>query len=564
MTPQAPLRIAILLDPDHLVGWQFRMLEKIQTDGTGQVVLAIQRGTDNDDPPPEKKTSLALRLFYRYLMWDRKKFSEYPMLEERRELVELNDSITSITMSPETNHWVDRLSEADAHSLREHDIDVVIRLGWRILRGEILTIPRYGVWSFHQADNRINRGGPPAVWEHFNRQLLTGLTLQILNEELDNGLVIARSTTATDRSSAHKTRNKLKFRSMDMLPRKLAEMHCMGFEKFTQQARDESTELNFYSHPLLTEKQITPAQSLRYIWINFTNYIKLALFMKFMEETWALYFKLGEDVSTSIWQFTKIAPPKDRYYADPHIIKRNGIFYVFAEEFNFHTHRGSIVVIPIHEDGTVEAAQPVLEADYHLSYPFIFEDDDELYMIPESCANRTIDLYRCVSFPDKWEHVKTMMDNLVAVDTTLHYVDGRWWMFTNRCDNGSVVLTHDELFVYHAKHFLDDHWIPHRQEVVVSDVRTARPAGALFNYHGKLYRPAQDCSVDYGYALQMHEVVTLTEDEYKETPVSRITPNWDPDVAGVHSFGYVPGLTVIDAKVFLKKRDIKKALMSRA
>ena len=40
----------------------------------------------------------------------------------------------------------------------------------------------------------------------------------------------------------------------------------------------------------------------------------------------------------------------------------------------------------------------VLEKDYHLSYPFLFEDNDELFMIPETATNKTIELYKCEEF----------------------------------------------------------------------------------------------------------------------------------------------------------------------
>lgn len=555
MPTNPPLRIAILINSTRILEWQYQMLKKIQDNGDGEIVLAVTRGETKQNTAAPVKRSLALSLFTRYTQWDRKKFALRPNPYAQSALDKLEGSIPVISMTPETTLWSDSLCEKDLDVLREHHVDVIIRLGWRILKGELLNLPRYGVWSFHHGDNQINRGGPPGVWEHYYGQHCAGVTLQVLSESLDDGMVLDRSYTATDRSSVSKTRGKLYWRSVDMLPRKLAELRQSGFDAFSERARSVSPSVSFYSQPLLTEKKMSLKQVLRHIGRGLYVYIKNVAFSRRFEEKWILYFKIGEQMSTSLWQFTKIESPNDRYWADPHVIKRDGTYYVFVEEFMYDTRRGRIAVIPVTEDGTVGDAQTVLAPDYHLSYPFMFEHDGETYMVPESGENRSVDLYKCVSFPDQWEHVKTLMTDVRAVDTTLYEHEGRWWMFTNRCDTEGGT-THDELHVYSASHFMDDVWTPHPQGVVVSDVRCARPAGALFKKNGKLYRPAQDCSVDYGYALQLQEITELNEKRYSEVPVNRITPDWNTRVRGVHTFNYVDGMTIVDAKTFIKKSEV--------
>ena len=45
---------------------------------------------------------------------------------------------------------------------------------------------------------------------------------------------------------------------------------------------------------------------------------------------------------------------------------------------------GFISVIKINNEGEISTPTPVLKKDYHLSYPFIFEDNNDYYLIPES------------------------------------------------------------------------------------------------------------------------------------------------------------------------------------
>ena len=80
-----------------------------------------------------------------------------------------------------------KYESSDIEKIKEMDIDVLIRGGSGILKGEILNVCTFGVLSFHHAENDINRGGPPGFWEVFYRQKSTGFMIQRLSEELDGG-----------------------------------------------------------------------------------------------------------------------------------------------------------------------------------------------------------------------------------------------------------------------------------------------------------------------------------------------------------------------------------------
>lgn len=199
-------------------------------------------------------------------------------------------------------------------------------------------------------------------------------------------------------------------------------------------------------------------------------------------------------------------------------------------------------------DGTHEEPVTVLERPYHLSYPFVFESKGEYYMVPETMENRTIEAYRCVEFPYKWEFYKTLMYDVDAVDATILYFDQRWWLFTNIREHPGI-STADELFLFHSDDPLGNNWTPHPMNPVVSDVRSARPAGRIFEHEGRIYRPSQNSSGGYGRALCLNRIERLTESEYLERQVSWAEPNWDKDIVGLHTFNNEARLTMIDAKL---------------
>jgi hypothetical protein len=170
-------------------------------------------------------------------------------------------------------------------------------------------------------------------------------------------------------------------------------------------------------------------------------------------------------------------------------------------------------------------------------------------MIPETKGNRTVELYRATNFPNEWTLESVLLDNLYAVDATIHHSHGRYWMFVG-ISNGRYSNC-DELGIYFA-HALTGPWKPHPANPVVSDVRRARPAGALFRDQGRLIRPSQDCARAYGYAIVFSEVITLSESEYDERPIARLDPNWVKGNLGTHTYTRTDQFEVIDGNFAAK------------
>lgn len=265
-------------------------------------------------------------------------------------------------------------------------------------------------------------------------------------------------------------------------------------------------------------------------------------------EQWTIAWRFTdiEPWSGSLDGFFRLEPPKDRFYADPFPLQRHDKSYVFFEELPFAAGKAHISVVEVDREGRASEPVCVLERDYHLSYPFLVEEGGELYMIPETGENRTIEIYRCVEFPLRWKRERVLLDGLFAVDATLHREAGRWWMFANVGNPGAEI--HDELCLFSADTLLGQ-WSPHPRNPVKSDVRNARPAGRLFTQGGKLYRPAQICAPLYGSGVSMNRVVRLDTSAFEEEEERRILPAGGSGVLGLHTVNRAGSLSVIDAFV---------------
>ncbi len=194
-----------------------------------------------------------------------------------------------------------------------------------------------------------------------------------------------------------------------------------------------------------------------------------------------------------------------RFYADPFGIEHGGKVTLFVEDFVHTVGRGIISAVTFGPDGPEGRPEPVLELAEHLSYPFVFAADGEVWMVPECGASGRIDLYRSTAFPGGWVREATLVHNVVASDATLIQHDGAWWMLATVQGGGGYS---DMLHLWSAPDFRGP-WSPHPANPVLIDIASARPAGAMIHRDGALYRPVQDCRGGYGKALGLARVLRL-------------------------------------------------------
>ena len=104
----------------------------------------------------------------------------------------------------------------------------------------------------------------------------------------------------------------------------------------------------------------------------------------------------------------------------------------------------------------------------------------------------------------------------------------------------------DELFAYYADSPLADSWRPHATNPIVSDVRRARPAGAVFRAGSRLVRPSQDSGGHYGAGLNFCEIESLSHDTYSERVLGRLSPGGRGGLFSMHTFNASAGWQVTD------------------
>ena len=405
----------------------------------------------------------------------------------------------------------------DDDNLAEFDLDLLINFAAPELNEKLAGRAKNGVWFYSFGDS-------PGFNEVMYQLPITHSSLRCLQGETEQVIYDSASPTLS-RFSVRLNNNTLYWKSAAFVARALRDLH-------------EGHRVLRVNHRAATS-HLPNTAAMSQMFIRLSGRAAVRAFEKVSSfEQWILGYRFHRD------EFKYLIPPVGCFWADPFQIKVDGRFYIFFEEYVNSAGRAHISVVEVNRNGIVNGPTEVLKLDCHLSYPFVFAWQGDYYMIPETGERNVVELYRATSFPFEWEPEKVLLEANHPLDATLIEVKGMWWMFVNIQEEG-VAVNWDELHLYYAESPLGP-WKPHARNPVVSDVRSARPAGRLFWSKDVLFRPSQDSSLRYGYATTINRVIDLSPTAYKEAEVLKILPDWDKDIIGVHTVNLFNEMTVID------------------
>jgi hypothetical protein len=550
---RAAIRIGVLINGPSVAGWEYTILQRLAGDDRFDVCAFIEDATHRPKLSKFRRDRDWGRLPFNVANRLEAKFSarkyasawpdtiNYP--DDAFEIATLGLEATTLKVMPNISKsgLIHRFSDGDLHKIRELNLDVMLRFGFNILRGDVLTAAKHGVWSFHHADHRVNRGSPAGFWEVAKQEMTTGTMLQRLTEDLDNGVVMRTAKYITMRSSWNENRRRAYAKSTVMMIDALSELANTG--SVTPAVDEQPAAFDLFDRPLYLAPR--PTQTIAaLLTIGRTTVSDIIRFRGF-EYRWALLVARGALRGQSLRRMQRLDAPKGTYWADPFMVTRNGETRVLFEDFDLSAERGKISSALLTDKG-FEDIRTAFAPDYHLSYPFPFEFQGELYCMPESYQSGAIEVWKCTSFPDGWVKVRDMIANISAVDSTLVEHNGLWYMFTN-IDRVGLGDHCDELHIFSTDNPLTGEWAAHPNNPVVSDAVCSRMGGAIVrNDQGILVRPAQRTGAFYGSGLFFREILELTPTTYVERSAEEISPKWIGNAVGLHHCHNGPSVSVLD------------------
>jgi hypothetical protein len=435
--------------------------------------------------------------------------------------------------------WSEYFSAEDIARIKEHQLDFILKFAYGIIRGDIFSAARFGVWSHHHDDEEKYRGGPPGFWEIMKGDRVTGALLQRINTTLDGGVVLKKVYVPTVGTSYAENLQRIQESSTHMVRWVCLDI-AHGKAQYLEAPPSKSL-APIYRAP-------NDIQMFRFWWRLAGNWVRHKLANQRVDE-WNIGLVraapaefLKESFQPKIeWSSYR---EKDQMVADPSLVPSPDGVRILCEELSWFSESGRILEINAAPDGSLSRGAPAIDEPVHMSYPYVLEHDGEMYCIPECVERREVTLYRWERNTKRWVRDSVLLANIAAVDATVFQAYGSWWLLHSE-DEGFGKWS---LYVWTADD-LRGPWRPHPGNPVKTDVSCSRPAGAPFWHEGKLYRPAQDGRNSYGGALAINRVDSLSMDDFQEVTVRRIAPNasW-PYPDGIHTLNGFKGLSVIDAK----------------
>lgn len=288
-----------------------------------------------------------------------------------------------------------------------------------------------------------------------------------------------------------------------------------------------------------------------------------------------------EDNGDHIWEIDHQRPIHDilcdhfLFKLNPIVIVADPFLFVYEDKlFLFYEMKRNYspgVICMISTRNLKDWTNPivVLKEEFHLSYPYVFEDGGDVYMIPETSEVGNIRLYKAdnnklssFSICNTLIHREVTEGEIGFVDSSVFKKDGCYYLFTTIEQNGKNVL-----YLYFSDR-LDGTYIQHPSSPICESMKYGRNGGGVINHKGLLYRVAQDCEKRYGDNIHVLAIDELSSISYKEHLFKEsIVPTKLPfHKEGGHHFNYVRYLdnyiTVTDSKeynTFLFSRIVHKS-----
>jgi hypothetical protein len=533
------MNFGILSNGNTFQQWQFESIKLLIEAGHNCTLLIVndnlvenQRFFDRWIHYPYSK--MLCRLWFRYFL--------KPDAKKRVNFNDFYSNIPEIKCLTRQKGYAEYFFKIDVDIIKSYNLDFMLRFGFDIIKGDILDAAKYGVWSYHHDDDRKYRGVPTGFWEILFGDPVNAAILQRLTDKLDSGIILHKAYFATINHSWEANLNNL--------------LQCSTEWPLQVCRKIENGNTEFLSVSNSPESAIykTPGnfKMIRFLLKVAINKLKFHYRDLFLSEKWnvgiislpaeELVIPGNHTIPEPLW--LTINNEKSVFHADPFGFVEGGSYHIICEEYDYKSPKGILTSYQVDRlTNQILKKSIALEKSYHLAYPYLFEYANVRYCIPENSEGSSVDLYRYEISEGKLVFDQTLIENLKAVDTSIFFHEGTWWLFFT-----DKTATNERLNIWYSEN-LRGPYKSHANNPVKVDIRSSRPAGNPFILDGKLLRPAQDCSIRSGRRITINQVLTLTPNDYIETEYATLNPALTSKFRdGMHTFCVTEGTIIVDGK----------------
>lgn len=200
--------------------------------------------------------------------------------------------------------------------------------------------------------------------------------------------------------------------------------------------------------------------------------------------------------------------------ADPFLFNYKNELFLFYESQKKWYGKGELCMRKTSNLKDWSKEKIILKEPFHLSFPFVFQHADHLYMIPETGQDGSIRIYENKDKSlEKWElKAKVVDDGNNWVDSSLIFDNGKFYLFSTQMEIGQPY----KQFLFVSERITGP-FIEHPKSPIYVGNDYGRNAGSIFKYQDQWMRPTQDCQSNYGENVSVFRIDILSGTDYKES-----------------------------------------------
>lgn len=528
------IKFGILCNSFTMEAWEVACINHLLNHPEIELKLVVL----NNSKPPAKFNFFNKLKHYPYHHFFYRAYKRFILKANSYELVSMEEQFSKISKLYCTpilkGKYSTYFSDEDAFQIKSFELDFMLRFGFNIIKGDILQSCKYGIWSFHHADNDFIRGGPIGFWEIYLKRNYTAAVLQQLSPDLDQGKILRKGYLKTIEHSFSENIDQLTEMAA-IWPLQVC-IDLLNQQDIFQNTNTNNKQVKLYKYP-------SNAAFIKFTVLLFYNKIKFHYNQLFKAESWQIALLRGNAESIINKNFQKpiyISPSQaESYTADPFLWPNENHQRILFEYFSYKENLGKIAMSDF-EGNHFKLID--FGINTHLSYPMCFSYLNDVYCIPEQAATNNVSLYH-IDSNGQVLFKNHLIKNFEARDVTIIFYENQWWLFCTKAN----YFENAALFIFYAPTIFET-FKPHQNNPVKVDIRNARPAGNLFLNNNVLYRPAQNSAKHYGHQVNFNKIKKLNAYTFEEEIINVIEPKQFGNYNGIHHVDSRQGQIVLDLK----------------
>jgi len=531
------IRFGVICENKKLLAWQKEVIEILISEADVELKLLIfendRLGKKRTGKPVQSssiKPGISWNLYYRYLV--RKKSKALQEVE----ITSIFEGIPHINLTLLETDGFAQLQNTETKKLETVELDFILNFSTLPLIGKVLNAAKFGIWSYQFGDQEKYIGNTLSFWEIYKEDVLTKASLIRLTNAANTSILLKEGYLKTN-ISYPKNIDNIHFEVSHWPLQLCQDIRNNCFTNF-------NTSIKVQRGKILSPPSVL--QLLNFFFIQLKLFTKRAKKLLFYIDYWNIgiaYSPIHEFLNSrknpEVQWFPDLT--KNRFMADPFGIYFKGDLHIVYEDLSFQQGIGKTARF-LFKEHSFRENKIVIDDKFHMSYPFLLEYAGEIYCIPETYQANQVRLYKAIDFPDKWKLEKVLIENYAGIDSTIFKHKDIWYLFSTNKDSGP----HHNLNI----HFTDNifgTWQEHPKNPVKTDIRSARPAGTMFEHNGAIFRPSMDYSEKIEGRIVINKIVTLTVSDFKEEMHNHVEPFENTYYCDkVHTLSQVGQYTLVD------------------